>query len=154
MTNRPKPPRIVSRVVTLNPAKDAILLVRNKDTSYWYPPGGGWEVSNGESLQEGALREVQEECGIEVSIQNLLYLQEFHEGGKVCLEVFWLATTIEELSADHVDTDPNGQVEEARWVNQAEIQELKVYPIRLKDLFWEERDSIEALKSQYLLEKI
>ncbi len=148
------PLRIVNRVITFNPTKEAIILVRNKDMDYWYPPGGGWEVGEGEALSEGACREVLEECGVEIQLGNLIYVQEFHEGKKIGLELFWLAMTTEDISADHCDMDPYGQVEEVRWVTQLEMQEMKVYPRRLKDLLWQEREIIESLENQYMLERI
>ena len=66
--------RQCARIVVLNPV-GAILLVRYSDEapvdpgrpellSYWVPPGGG--ISLGESFQRAAIRELEEETGIEV----------------------------------------------------------------------------------------
>ncbi|MFH1956829.1 MAG: NUDIX domain-containing protein [Patescibacteria group bacterium] len=66
--------RILARVVIYNKGK--ILLVRNKGESFWYPPGGQWEYEK-ENIIEAARREVEEEVGLKVNIEKLLYLQEF-----------------------------------------------------------------------------
>jgi 8-oxo-dGTP pyrophosphatase MutT (NUDIX family) len=67
--------RNTARVVVLNPA-GAVLLVRYHDPqpvnpsksellAYWVPPGGG--VDEGESFERAAIRELEEETGIELS---------------------------------------------------------------------------------------
>ncbi len=64
-----------ARIVVLDPA-GAVLLVRHQDPisvdpenpgllTYWVPPGGG--VDDGESHERAAIRELEEETGIEVS---------------------------------------------------------------------------------------
>ena len=82
---------------------------------------------------------MKEEVGLNVDIKKMLYLQEFHATeDTIFFEVFWLATPQEgeHYNEEHVDLDPNGQVEEAKWFIQAELAELKVFPKRLKNTFW------------------
>lgn len=132
----------IARVIIYDKEANRILLVRNKGTSFWYAPGGGWEFEE-ENILECAKREVLEEAGLHVDIQKLLYVQEFHGSAEgvenVCLETFWLAYLSHEqkLNKEHIDIDPNGAVEEARWFTKDEIQSLKVFPDRLKTSFWE-----------------
>lgn len=131
--------RVISRVMILDNNK--ILLVRNKDANFWYPPGGGWEY-DGETLIECARREVQEETGYDVDIDNLVWVDEFREEHKnrVMLETFWRAhlssrntQTLEGL-LNHIDLDVNGAVEEAAWFSFDELKDLQIFPRTLTTL--------------------
>jgi ADP-ribose pyrophosphatase YjhB (NUDIX family) len=127
--------RIVARTLVVNNSK--ILLVRNKNADFWYPPGGGWEYEQ-ETIIECASREVKEETGYNITIDRLLWLQEFHTEGKIFFETFWLAQIDmsdiqdEEMLEQHIDLDPNGLVEEVRWCTQDELKNLKIFPERIK----------------------
>ena len=130
--------RVLARVLVLKDNK--ILLVRNKGANFWYLPGGGWEYTE-ETITECASREVNEETGYSVDIERLLWLQEFHEKDRIFFETFWLAKvndrniqTIDGLSS-HIDLDKNGMVEEARWYEESELKNLKIFPERVKSFF-------------------
>lgn len=131
--------KLLARTVTHDPEQGKILLVRNKGASFWYAPGGGWEYDR-ENILECAAREVHEETGMRVQIDRLLYVQEFHETPEsIFFETFWLARPVagSDLDPTHVDLDPNGNVEEARWFDKESLTELKVFPKRLKNTFWD-----------------
>ena len=131
--------RILARVVVYDRKDNKILLVKNKGTDFWYAPGGGWEYEK-ENILQCAEREVVEEVGLKVNIKRLLYTQEFHATeDTIFFEMFWLAVPKEgtEIDEAHIDLDPNGQVETAKWYSQEELQELKVFPKRLKNTFWD-----------------
>ncbi len=136
--------RILARVVTYNHKENKILLVKNKDTNFWYAPGGGWEQDK-ENILECAKREVKEEAGLDVEIMRLLYIQEFHAtADTIFFETFWLAKPIGDTNINelHIDLDPNGAVETAHWFSQTELQDLKVFPKRLKNTFWDNIDRV------------
>lgn len=131
--------RILARVITYDHEENKILLVKNKGTNFWYAPGGGWEQDK-ENILECAKREVLEEAGIDVEIMRLLYVQEFHATeDTIFFETFWLAKPIGDKSINelHIDLDPNGAVEKAQWFAQSDLQDLKVFPKRLNNTFWE-----------------
>src|SRR3989344_5692942 len=131
--------RILARVVVYNLEDKKILLVKNKGTNFWYAPGGGWEYEK-ENILQCAEREVVEEVGLRTNIKRLLYAQEFHATeDTIFFEIFWLAVPKEgtEIDESHMDLDPNGQVETAKWFSKEDVQELKVFPKRLKNTFWE-----------------
>jgi len=141
--------RIIARTIILDDVGNKILLVKNRGANFWYAPGGGWEYER-ESIIECAQREVKEETGLDVSIKRFLYSQEFHESKDVIhLEIFWLAKCIDQgLDSSHVDLDTNGKVEEACWFGKEELENLTVFPKRLKDAFWKVKE--ELLQSEDL----
>ncbi len=148
--------RILARTLVVD--GDKILLVRNKDANFWYPPGGGWEYET-ETITECAAREVTEETGYKVDIEKMLWLQEFHEGEKIFFETFWLSkissdnTQTESDVIKHIDQDPDGAVEEAKWYTQDEIQDLTVFPKRVKSfatLIEEQKDTTDPFIGTFL----
>lgn len=123
--------RINARVLVYD--NNRLLLVRNRNANFWYPPGGGWEHAQ-ETIQECAIREIYEETGYRVHLKRMLWTQELRDEDKIYFEIFWLAAltkqntqTIEKLAA-HIDHDPTGMVEEAKWFKESELQRLKVFP--------------------------
>ena len=55
--------RVITRALILD--GESVLLARNKDANFWYPPGGGWEFES-ESLKDSVSREVTEETGFKI----------------------------------------------------------------------------------------
>lgn len=144
--------RIVSRAIIYDSDAKKLLLARNKGANFWYAPGGGWEHEK-ENIQEAVIREVQEECGITVTVQRLLYAQEFHPSDDaVFLEMFWLCLPAEKSanSSAHSDTDPEGEVAEIRWYTQTELEPLTVFPKRLKGSFWDTAASITRIEDPFI----
>jgi len=139
--------KILSRVIIYDPKNNKVALARNRNAKFWYAPGGGWEYDTGENILECARREVNEEVGINVEINRLLYVQEFHEGkDSIFFEMFWLSIAKEtELDSSHIDLDPNGMVEEVKWFSRDDLKNLTVFPNRIKNTFWE---NVENLMKQ------
>lgn len=143
--------RILARVIAYDKNIGKILLVKNKE-NFWHAPGGGWEYEN-ENILECAKREVFEETGLNVNIKKMLYVQEFHDSAEsIFLETFWLAEPSHEqsLNENHIDLDPNGNVESAKWFNKEKLQNLKVFPKRLKNTFWDNIESIITSEDPFL----
>jgi len=144
--------RVVSRAIIYNKDSKKILLARNKGADFWYAPGGGWEHDQ-ENIQEAVIREVKEECGLDVATQRLLYAQEFHPtDDEIFLELFWLChVNKNQISQNnHTDTDPEGEVDEVRWFNQVELQDLKIFPKRLKHSFWKNIQHIMKIEDSFI----
>jgi len=131
--------RIQARVVTYDSQHKSILLVRNPGKTFWYVPGGGEE--KGEDIKQCAVREMLEETGLQVDLKHLLYVQELHDkkDGTVIVELFWLAEPKPEqvLNKDHIDPDPEGGIEEAKWFTREQLEGLTVFPEELKSSFWD-----------------
>lgn len=58
------------QTIVFNAKKDQILLVLRRDVDVWVFPGGG--IDPGESPENAALREIEEETGIKASITRLV----------------------------------------------------------------------------------
>ncbi len=128
--------RVICRAIVLDHETGKILLVRNKGADFWYPPGGGWNEK--ENIECCVVRETEEETGIKIQPVRLLYAQEFRpDNDDVHLELFWFGYPIGPTKLDGIE-DLHGIVEEAKWFSREELAEMKVFPERLKDQFWNE----------------
>jgi 8-oxo-dGTP diphosphatase len=124
---------------------DKILLVKHKHPKsgieFWVPPGGGLE--NGESIYDCAIRETYEETGLKVILGEIRYLREFidPEYGEHHFEIFIQAKSFAgDLTISNVNPDDRDgpYVKEVKFLSQADISRLTVYPEILKNEFWEE----------------
>ncbi len=70
---------------------DKVLLIKHENVGelgfLWSPPGGGVEF--GESAQETLIREFREETGLEIEINNFLFLNEFIDERFHAIELFF-----------------------------------------------------------------
>ena len=130
--------RVICRLAVLHETR--LLLVRNENLSYWYPPGGGWEP--GETLPECGAREVFEETRLRVEVGALLFVQEFYGEGKHArsLELTFLATLVDGESEPHIPEHEH--LAEARWFSRNEVQNIEVYPPQLKEVWTREREGV------------
>ena len=123
-------PRIRAAVAIQTP--EGLLLVRHqkRDRTYWLLPGGG--VEYGESATAAARREVLEETGLEVDIDELMFVAETLApdvsrhvvhlvfrgrllGGTLCAE-------------QETPVDGRGRVVEAQWVPLDKVVGLVMHP--------------------------
>jgi len=144
--------RILARVVVYDNDNHKILLVRNRDADFWYIPGGGWEYEK-ENITEGGVREVKEETGLDINIDKFLYLREYHDSESVIFfETFWLASVkdVADLNKNHVDMDPDGKVEEARWFTQQELSDITIFPDLLKNKFWSDVEKVFNEENRFI----
>ena len=142
---------IISRAIIVNKTKDKILLVKNKDGDFWYPPGGNWELEK-ESIKDCAIREAKEETGFDVKLLKFMYSQEFRneKRGKAMIELFWLCEVEEKEINGHIDQDANGQVELTQWFRKEDLQDKVVFPEVLKNRFWEEIGAVLSEQDKFL----
>ena len=110
-----------------------VLLIRRgiaPSQGLWAIPGGSLEL--GETLQEGAERELLEETGIRARAGDPIYAFDFFErdaDGKVRFHF-----VIVDMKADYISGEPKGADDalEARWLNPDNIHELPVSQNTLK----------------------
>ena len=103
-----------------------VLVIRRADNGRWEPPGGVLEP--GETIEEGARREVAEETGFRVTIDRLTGVYKNMNRAVVAL-VFRCSVVNEQPHA----TD--GESTAVRWVDPATVASLMdpAYAIRITD---------------------
>jgi ADP-ribose pyrophosphatase YjhB (NUDIX family) len=99
--------------------KDGKLLVtkfRQKDDSeseYWGTFGGGLDI--GESFEAGLHREMIEETGIAPKIGKLLFIQQFNDGQKEHLELFFHIKNTADYKEINLEETSHGILELTRY---------------------------------------
>jgi len=125
------PPRI--RVAVALEEEGKVLLIRHQKGSktYWLVPGGG--VEYGESVRQAAVREMQEETGLDVQVDELAMVAESlapDHSRHVLHLVFKGRQTGGQLRLGREDNLPEDdqRLAELRWVPLAEISQLVMHP--------------------------
>jgi 8-oxo-dGTP diphosphatase len=127
----PDYPRIGVGAVVLREGR--VLLVRRgvpPSQGLWAIPGGGLEL--GETLREGAEREVLEETGITIRAGEQVFtgdLMERDADGRIRFHY-----VVIDFAADYISGEVNGSddASEARWVTPAELGDLPATKTTLK----------------------
>ena len=104
---------------------------------FWVAPGGG--VQGDESYEEAAAREVWEETGLEVSMGQLLYIEDLVNPESRFVK-FWFSAQLVGGSFDC--THPEAQAEhilEAAWLEPGEFQGKTVFPEVLSTRYFQDR---------------
>lgn len=124
-------------------------VIKRKDFSEYYTfPGGGLE--NGETLEEGTIREIKEEFGIDVKVVKKLYEMESEKFKQ--REVFFLCEYISgkfgtgtgpEFSNDPKYVDSGKYIPEI--IKLEDVENILLLPENIKELF------INDLKSGKLM---
>jgi ADP-ribose pyrophosphatase YjhB (NUDIX family) len=124
--------RIRAGVVVVHNSR--VLLVRQNNNPFWVLPGGTLEL--GESLPTCAVRELEEELALSITLQKLLGVGEFIpppdpvKGQRHVVDTVWLATADNDVLT--VTTDEN--LNDACWVTFDELATLDLKPEWIKQL--------------------
>lgn len=114
--------------------QNALLLVKMQSPvsgeDIWIPPGGG--VKFGESLSQTLIREMREECGLQVKPGPLRYIHEVISGDVHAVEFYY------DVTADHPDTAKLGSdpeyhsddqlLKDLRFISLGELDRYPVVP--------------------------
>jgi 8-oxo-dGTP diphosphatase len=103
-------------------AQGRVALVHRPRYDDWSLPKG--KLDPGESFEEAALREVEEETGMRCRLLDELEPVEYRDGkGRQKLVRYWL------MAVEHdPGFEPNDEVDELRWVAPEGAAELLTYP--------------------------
>lgn len=94
----------------------------------WSHQGGTWGLPGGardshESAQDAAIREAEEEAGIDRAVIEVLDSEVTHEAVSG-----WTYTTVIARVSEPVDTVANGESAELRWVAASAVDDLPLHP--------------------------
>ncbi|MCV2869534.1 NUDIX domain-containing protein [Defluviimonas sp. WL0002] len=130
-------PRLAVRALILS--EDRLLVVNaypEGKSDLWCAPGGGAHV--GSSLPDNLAREVEEETGLKVMVQEPCLVNEFHDPatGFHQVDVYFRCRPLNALPP--VWRDPEGIVTQRRFVTRDELGRLRHKPDSLAKAAWGE----------------
>lgn len=113
---------VVYSLIT-NEAKTKVLMVKNKDNERWTLPGGA--VEKNETLEIAAVREAQEETGLDIKVFGVVAVNELFMEEKQEHVVFF--TFRAEIVNGHEEIIRPDEILEIDWINLEQADELMPY---------------------------
>jgi len=119
---------VPSTTAIVSDGQGRIALVKRKDNELWALPGGGMEL--GESIEQGAVREVKEETGLDVEVDGLVgvYTNPHHvmayDDGEV-RQQFSLCFTTKLLGGELQFDDESTDI---AWVAEGDLVSYPMHP--------------------------
>lgn len=98
----------------------SIAVVHRPHHEDWSLPKG--KVDAGETYEQAAVREVEEECGLRCALGEELPASDYTVGGMAKRVRWWRMTVAEDLGFV-----PSGEVDELRWLGSSEAAALLTY---------------------------
>ncbi len=110
----------------------SLLLARHTrhGRDYWVLPGG--TVERGETLEETAVRELEEEANLKISVDKLAFVSEVIEedGAKHIIDFFFKGSII----SGHLAKGPGRFLSEIKFIPAPELDTIVFYPEIKKEL--------------------
>lgn len=136
------PPRLAVRAIILH--QERLLLVNAWPTGksdLMCAPGGG--VERGSSLPDNLIREVFEETGLHISVDEPCLVNEFHDpnGSFHQVDVYFHCTLLSAPTLDHEWEDIDAIVTDRRWVTRTQMADFRVKPDSLAAVAWRDADA-------------
>lgn len=118
-----------SAAVCLNEDRE-ILMVKSFDSEKWAVPSGG--IEKGESPEECCIREVKEETGYDIVVEDNLFNKEI-EIKEIKVKTYYFK--VKKLGESEGINDPDKIIVAAEWKSLSDIQAIQhVYPEDLEFL--------------------
>ncbi|MCE2930693.1 MAG: NUDIX hydrolase [Vampirovibrionales bacterium] len=141
--------KVRSAVVVFHEGR--LLLMRQNSKPFWVLPGGTLE--EGESIAICAVRELDEEVGMTVSLVGMLTVSEFADAKRHVVDVTFLGTY--EAGATSWEAPYPENIDDVAWVDEAEFKALSLKPDCLQSMIAQEWDALSegrlpVLKDVYL----
>ena len=118
--------RIVAAVI-LNP-EGRMLLVRKRDTTAFMQPGGKYEP--GETGHQAIIRELQEELGFDLGMNDFEYVGRF--SAKAANEVGHMVDCDVHFTVIETEGVVASEIEELRWIDPVSIDDVALAPLTSK----------------------
>ena len=137
-----QPPRMAVRAIILH---DNRLLLVNAwpagKSDLMCAPGGG--VERGTSLPDNLIREIYEETGLHITVGAPCLVNEFHDpnGSFHQVEIYFRCALAGAATLDHSWQDVDAIVTDRRWVTRAQMADLRVKPVSLAAVAWQDADA-------------
>ncbi|WYP25148.1 NUDIX domain-containing protein [Alkalihalobacillus sp. FSL W8-0930] len=106
-------------VFVYNKQSDQVLLVKNKNHPTWSLPGG--RVEGNETLHEACVREVYEETGLSVEVNNVVSINEMYIKEHHAILTTFNATLMS--TSDIIHIHDVATIEQARWISLEEANQ-------------------------------
>ena len=146
--------RIRAGVILISDNKIALIKRVRDGRTYYIIPGGG--LDEREYIEDAAIREAQEELGISVSVERLLFIAERLEHEQVMhLQMYFLAKHIDGVFASGDGEEFHRPTErgtyEAVWMPLDELKQHNSYPTVVTDYIHEHGipEEIVYLREEY-----
>ncbi|MFD0417316.1 NUDIX hydrolase [Streptomyces sp. NPDC127108] len=130
--NAPKANSVVPSVTAIvQDGSGRLLLIHKTDNDLWALPGGGHDI--GESIGHTVVREVMEETGIEVEVDNVvgLYTDPEHVMAYDDGEVRQQFSICFRAHAIGGSVRTSSESKEVRWIDPADLERLDIHPSML-----------------------
>lgn len=121
---------------------DSILLVRHRRRGrydFWVAPGGSCEGL--EDLETAALREVREDCGLEVELDRIAYIEDLHNPALRILKIWFTGRIVGGTLYTGSAAASAERIVEAAFLGRHELDGKRVFPPVLAADYWQDRAS-------------
>lgn len=114
--------KVAQKIILIRDKK--VLITRDSRDQIWELPGG--RLNEGENPQTGVLREVEEELGVDVAVERVVYINQFlHSNNKPALVIIYQARLVDESAVFSPDPLEVAQME---WVDALDWHTYSYYP--------------------------